>query len=132
MKTLQTQQLLLFVGMLSAYALIIGGITESIKRALTSDGKRPRWCNRALPLFPLLIGAVSGVAVVPLLLTWSGIIVPTTDEMTARMVAGFLGGGVGSFSAQVYQTWDKTRATERLLEAALDKATGEGGDDVDA
>jgi len=132
MEAITLAQLGPLMGLLTGYALAIGGIVEGVKKMIDSGrDERPAWLTRFLPLIPMVLGAATGSLVLPMLFAWSGMSVPTADEMITLGFHCVMGAGVGSFAGQIYKSWDSMGGAGRAVQVLTSQEAEEEEDEDD-
>ena len=128
MEAITLSQLGPLMGLVTCYALAIGGVVEGIKKAVDSGkDERPAWLTRFLPLIPMVLGLLTGPLVMPMLFGWSGMQLPIDDAVLGQLFHAVVGGGVGSFAGQVYKSWDSMGGASKAV-AVLTPAASENKD----
>jgi hypothetical protein len=128
MEAITLSQLGPLMGLVTCYALAIGGVVEGIKKAVDSGkDERPAWLTRFLPLIPMALGLLTGPLVMPMLFGWSGMQLPIDDPVSGPLFHAVVGGGVGSFAGQVYKSWDSMGGASKAV-AVLTPAASENKD----
>lgn len=105
------------------FALVIGAFVELIKKLVDNWRKdrpdRPEWARKTLPLWPLVIGCISGPIAFVGVLWLAGIVLPTGGLEVLPAIGVLYGGATGTFAGQVYKAWDSAKGTEKVVDKAL-------------